>query len=148
MPEAPARSATYWGPAMTGSQYAVMRFEVKSMVMLPGEPLLFDSLAEAEQYSKTKIAADPKVGCRILDHAGRTVGTWNDTEVYEQFHGQPAAKRDLTAGSVCLVIGVGLILLDWYYGLRLILGVFLGIRFLWVAATKLIDGFTGLERRA
>lgn len=45
---------------MTGSQYAVMRFEVKSMVMLPGEPLLFDSLAKAEQYSKTKIAADPK----------------------------------------------------------------------------------------
>lgn len=97
---------------MTESQYAVFHFDVKSMVMLPGEPLIFDSLAEAERYCKAKIVAEPQVGCRVLDCDGKTVGTWNDSRVYEQFHGEPAARRRLLIGFVCLVTGVGLILLD------------------------------------
>ncbi|HEX5226525.1 MAG TPA: hypothetical protein VFW44_02395 [Bryobacteraceae bacterium] len=133
---------------MTESQFAVMHFDVKSMVMLPGEPLLFNSLPDAESHCKGRLTADPKIGCRILDHAGRAAGTWNDISVFEQFHGQPAAKRNLLVGSVCLAIGLALILLDWHYGLKLILGVFLGIRFLWVAASKLIDGYAALNRKA
>ena len=48
-------------------------------------------------------------------------------------------------GTVCLVAGVGLISLDVWMGFRLILGVLLGVRFLWIAAIKLIDGATGLK---
>jgi len=44
------------------------------------------------------------------------------------------------------IAGVGLISLDVWLGFRLIFGVFLGVRFLWVAAVKLIDGVTGLKR--
>jgi hypothetical protein len=49
-------------------------------------------------------------------------------------------------GMVCLVVGVGLISLDIWMGFRLIFGVLLGVRFLWAAAIKLIDGATALKR--
>jgi hypothetical protein len=144
----PAKAATYWGPAMTESQYAVFHFDVKTMSMRAGEddPLIFENLADAERYSQEKLAATPGLGFRIHDCDGRIVRTFTDTQVYERFHGQPAAKRNLLVGSACLVAGVGLISLDVWLGLRLILGVFLGVRFLWVAAVKLIDGITGLKR--
>jgi hypothetical protein len=133
---------------MTESQYAVFRFDVKTMPMRAGEdaPLMFNSLADAERYSQEKLAATPGLGFRIHDCAGKIVGTFADTQVYERFHGQPAARRGLLVGTTCLVAGVGLISLDVWLGLRLILGIFLGVRFLWVAAVKLIDGITGLKR--
>jgi hypothetical protein len=142
-----ARAATYWAPAMTESQYAVFHFDVKTMSMREGEdgPLIFDSLAGAERYSQDKIAARPGLGCRIYDRDGKIVGTFTDTRVYERFHGQPAAQRSLLVGVACFVAGVALISLDVWLGFRLIFGVFLGVRFLWVAAVKLIDGVTGLK---
>lgn len=143
-----ARAASYWGPAMTESQYAVFHFDVKTMSMREGAdaPLIFDGLAAAERYSQDKIAATPELGCRIYDRGGKIVRTYIDTQVYERFHGQPAAKSSLLAGMACLIAGVGLISLDVWLGFRLIFGVFLGVRFLWVAAVKLIDGVTGLKR--
>ena len=143
-----AGAATYWGPAMTESQYAVFHFDVKTMSMRAGEgaPLIFDSLADAERYSQEKSAATPGIGFRIHDRDGKVVGTFADTQVYERYHGQPAAKRTLLVGIACLVAGIGLISLDVWLGLRLILGVFLGVRFLWVAVVKLIDGISSLKR--
>jgi len=46
-----ARAASYWGPAMTESQYAVFHLDVKTMSMREGEdvPLIFDGLAAAER---------------------------------------------------------------------------------------------------
>jgi hypothetical protein len=132
---------------MTESHYAVFHFDVKTMSMRAGEeaPLIFENLADAERYSQEKLAATPALGFRIHDCDGRIVRTFTDTQVYERFHGQPAARRSLLVGSACLVAGVGLISLDVWLGLRLIFGVFLGVRFLWVAAVKLIDGITGLR---
>ena len=138
--------ATYWGPAMTESQYAVFQFDVKTMSMGGSEtPLIFDSLSAAESYSREKMAVLPGLGFRIYDRDGKIVGTFTDTQVYEKFHGQPAAKRSLLMGAIYLVIGVALIAVDVRLGFSLILGVFLGVRFLWVAGVKLIEGFTGLE---
>jgi len=115
--------ATYWGPAMADSQCAVFQFDVKTMSMQGAEgPVIFDSLADAERYSEYQISATPGVGCRIYDRDGKIVGTFADTQVYESFHGRPAARRSLLAGTVYLVIGVGLIILDVRLGFRLILG--------------------------
>jgi hypothetical protein len=86
------------------------------------------------------------LGCRIYDRDGQILGTFANPEVYEHFHGQPSAKRSLVVGTVLLVAGVGLISLDVWMGLRLILGVLLGVRCLWVAAVKLIDGVSGLKK--
>jgi hypothetical protein len=146
----PKRSATYWGPAMAESQYAVFHFDVKTMAMREGDgdPLIFDSLLDAEVYAKDKIAVMPGLGCRIYDYAGKIVGTFNDARIYERFHGAPAAKRSLLVGTACLVAGVTLISLDVRFGFRLIFGVFLGVRFLWVAAMKLIDGVSGWKSGA
>jgi hypothetical protein len=131
---------------MTGSQYAVFHFDVKTMSMQDAQaPLIFDSLADAERYSREKSDATPGSGYRIYDCDGKIVGTFADAQIYERFHGQPAAKKSLLVGIVCLVAGVGMISLDVWLGFRLIFGVFLGVRFLWVAAVKLIDGVTGLE---
>lgn len=134
---------------MMGSQYAVFHFDVKTMTARDAEgssSLMFDNLAEAERYSKEKIATTPGLGCRIIDRDGKILGTFADPQVYERFHGQPAAKRNLLVGMICLVAGVGLISLDVWMGYRLIIGILLGVRFVWVAAVKLIDGATALKQ--
>jgi len=140
------KAATYWGPPMTDSQYAVLHFDVKTMSARDA-PLIFDSLAEAERYSKDKIATIQGLGCRIYDRDGKSLATFVDPQVYERFHGQPAAKRSLLVGMLCLVAGVGFISLDVWMGLRLIFGVLLGVRLLWAAAVNLIDGIGGFKRR-
>jgi hypothetical protein len=151
-----AKAATYWGPSMTESQCAVFHFDVKTMSARDAEgrepspasdgPLVFDSLSEAERYSKDKIATTRGLGCRIYDRDGKILGTFVDPQLYERLHRQPSAKRNLLVGMVCLVIGAGLIGLDIWMEYRLLLGVLLGVRLLWAAAIKLIDGATGLKR--
>jgi hypothetical protein len=138
MEPAKAKRKTYWGPAMTDSQYAVFHFDVKTMCMRDAEaPLILDGLAQAERYSKDKVAASPGLGCRVYNRDGAIVRTFTNAEVYERFHGQPAAKRNVLVGIACLIAGVAFIGLDVWRGFSLIFGVFLGVRFLWVAAVKL-----------
>jgi hypothetical protein len=77
---------------MTDSQYAVFHFDVKTMSARDAEgrepspasdaPLIFDSLAEAERYSKDKIATTPGLGCRIYDRDGKILGTFADAQIY------------------------------------------------------------------
>ena len=66
---------TYWGPAMSESQHAVFRFNVKTMVMADDTPLIFDTLPDAERHCQENIAATPALGCRILDHFGKKIRT-------------------------------------------------------------------------
>lgn len=81
--------ATYWGPPMSASQYAVFRFDVKSMVMAQGEPLIFNTLPAAERYCRENIVATASLGCRILDHKGKPVRTFSDQQIYDKNHGRP-----------------------------------------------------------
>jgi hypothetical protein len=138
--------ATYWGPAMSESQYAVFRFDVKSMVMVEDAPLVFNALGEAERYCRENIAATASLGCRILDHTGKTVQTFSDQQIYDKHHGRPAAKRNVLLGSALLVAGASSIALDAWLGWRLVFGVLLGVRFLWAGCVKTIDGATFLMR--
>jgi len=137
-------TSTYWGPPMTDSQFAVFHFDVKSMTMRNGEPLVFDGLAAAEPHCREQIAADPATGCRIYNHAGIIAGTFSDERSYKKHHGRPAAKRSLTIGALCLAAGIGGIALDAWLGWRLTLGVLLGARFLWVGTVKFSEGIAGL----
>jgi len=137
---------TYWGPAMSESQYAVFRFAVKSMVMADGTPLIFDTLADAERHCGENIAAMPALGCRILDHTGKTVRTFSDDQIYDQHHGRPAAKRNVVLGSAFLIAGVSSVALDAWLGWRLVFGVLLGVRLLWAGTVKTIDGASYLMR--
>jgi hypothetical protein len=75
-------------------------------------PLILDGLAQAERYSKDKVAASAELGCHAYNRDGAIVETFTNTEVYERFHGQPAAKRNLWVDSACLVAGVAFISLD------------------------------------
>jgi hypothetical protein len=137
---------TYWGPAMSESQYAVFRFDVKAMVMAEGEPLIFNTLPDAERYCQENIAGTPALGCRILDHSGKTVRTFSDQQMYDQHHGRPAAKRNVWLGSALLVAGASSVALDAWLGWRLVFGVLLGVRLLWAGSVKTIDGVTFLMR--
>ena len=139
--------STYWGPAMSESQYAVFRFDVKSMVMAEGGPLIFDTFPAAERYCQEDIASHPALGCRILDHTGKTVRTFSDDQVYDKHHGRPAAKRNVLLGSVFLLAGAGSVALDAWLGWRLVFGVLLGVRLLWAGTVKTIDGVTFLMSR-
>ena len=141
----PAKS-TYWGPAMTESQYAIFHFDVKTMTMSEASdiPLIIDGLDAATSYCQQKIADNPAIGCRIYDHDGKVVQTFSDDELYQKAHGRPAAKRSVIIGSACLLAGVGGVALDAWLEWRLTFGVLLGARFLWVGSVKLSEGIAGL----
>jgi len=131
---------------MSESQYAVFRFDVKTMVMADDTPLIFDTLADAERHCGENIAALPALGCRILDHTGKTVRTFSDDQIYDQHHGRPAAKRNVVLGSALLIAGVSSVALDAWLGWRLVFGVLLGVRLLWAGTVKTIDGASYLMR--
>ena len=140
---------TYWGPPMTDSQYAVFHFDVKTMSMRDAEGaapqdqyacLIFDSITDAERYCQEKIAGTPALGCRIYSHEGAVVGTFVDDQVYTQHHGQPAARRNLLVGGACLAVGVSCVAVDAWFGWSLIIGVVLGLRFIWVGTVKTAEG--------
>jgi len=139
-------NGTYWGPAMSESQYAVFRFDVKTMVMDGDAPLIFNSFADAERDCQENVAANPAVGCRILDRTGKTVRTFSDERLYDQHHGRPAAKRNVLLGSALLAAGVSSVALDAWLGWRLVFGVLLGVRLLWAGCVKTIDGVSFLMR--
>lgn len=137
---------------MRESQCAVFHFDVQTMSMRDAQgnylssgndsPLIFNSLAEAQCYCEEKIAAAPALGCRIYDHQGQAIQSYSNDQVYDHYHGLPAAKRNVAFGTVCLLAGAGGVALDAWLDWRLTFGVLLGIRFLWVGAVKMIDGVT------
>jgi hypothetical protein len=140
-----AAKSTYWGPAMTESQYAVFHFDVKTMRMRgDNAPLIFEGLPAATSYCQQRIVDIPTLGCRIYDHDGNVVQTFSDDELYHKSHGRPAAKRSVIIGSACLLAGVGGVALDAWLEWRLTFGVLLGARFLWVGSVKLSEGIAGL----
>ena len=104
-------------------------------------PLIFDTLDKARSYSEQKIAATPALGCRIYDCNGRAAESFSNPQIYDRHHGLPAAKRNLALGALCLLTGAAAVALDASLNWRLIFGVLLGIRFLWMGTVKVIDGF-------
>ena len=131
---------SYWGPSMSESQYAVFTFDVKTMVMASSTPQVFDSLDAADRHCREHRLADPAQGCRIYDHTGKIVQTFLNEEIYERYHGRPAAQRNVAIGSLCLIVGASGVALDAWLGWRLVFGVLLGVRFLWVGAVKISEG--------
>jgi len=142
---------------MSASQYAVFHFDVKTMTARDADcretddsasiPVIFDSLAEAESYCKSKVTSILGLGCRMVDREGKVAGTFLDTALYEHFHGRPAAKKSLLLGAIFFIAGVGLITLDARMGFRLIFGCLFGIRLVWAGAVKIIDGFGSLNSK-
>jgi len=116
---------------MSESQFAVFHFDVKTMTMSESKPLVFDTFSVAQAHCREQIVSDPTQGCRIYNHDGKIVQTFSDERTYTQHHGKPAAKRSLIIGVICLLVGASSVALDAWLGWRLILGVLLGVRFLW-----------------
>jgi len=108
------------------------------------QPLVFDSLSDAEKYCNDTIARIPSLGCRIHDHTGAIARTLSDQGTYKRHHGRPSAKRNLMIGAACLTAGVGGVALDAWLGWRLTFGVILGVRFLWVGSVRMMDGIAVL----
>ena len=129
---------------MTEFQYAVFHFDVKTMTMAAGEPLIFDSLEDAQRHCQQTIAAKPTQGCRIYNRSGTIIKTFSDEQIYTRHHGRPAAKRNVLVGGLCLLVGFGGVALDAWLEWQLILGVLLGVRFLWVGTVKMAEGIAGL----
>ena len=129
---------------MGGTQHAVFHFDVKTMTMSETTPLVFDSFADAQRHCGGQIQSDPTHGCRIYNKEGKVVQTFSDDRLYAQHHGRPAAKRTVIIGIVCIVVGASSVGLDAWLEWRLIFGVLLGVRFLWVGAVKFAVGISGL----
>jgi hypothetical protein len=129
---------------MSESQCAVFLFDVKTMVMTSSTPQIFESLPDAERFCQEQVHANPAQGCRIYDHAGKIVHTLSNDQVYAKHHGRPAAKRSVVVGSLCLLAGAGGVALDAWLEWRLVFGVLLGVRFLWVGTVKVSEGIASL----
>ena len=129
---------------MSDSQFAVFRFDVKTMTMAGGDPQIFDSLQDAQRFCEERTLANPAQGFRIYDRGGKIIHTFSNEEVYEQHHGRPAAKRSIVVGSLCLIAGAASVALDAWLEWRLVFGVLLGVRFLWVGTVKFSEGVSAL----
>ena len=103
-------------------------------------PLVFTTLPDAQSYCRRRIAEKPALGCRILDYQGKVVQSFSDAGIYDKHHGRPAAKRNIALGTACLIVGACSVAIDAWFGWRLILGVLLGVRFVWFGASRLMDG--------
>lgn len=105
---------------MTDGEYAVhfSEFETPEASAAP-YCLVFDSLADAEQYASTQVAARPKLRCRIYDHHGL-----GHPPVCEIKGSQFRDKTDISPvfrrwGGGILFFGGGLLFcIDWFAGFR------------------------------
>jgi len=79
----PSRKPTEWTGLVHAGQFAVFLSDVATDIerspdghyLQPGEDstcLVFDSLAEAEAYSETKVEQIPNLRCDIYDHTGKS----------------------------------------------------------------------------
>jgi hypothetical protein len=140
---------------MSDSQFALFHFDVKTMSMRDAQgnylssgndqPLIFDTLEAAERYSQAKIVETSALGCRIYDHDGQVVKSFQDDQLYTHHHGRPAAKRSLWLGAALFSAGLFSVALDAWMEWTLTLGVLIGARLLWVGSVKLIDGISTLR---
>lgn len=110
---------------------------------------IFPSLADAVAHAERHVIANPGVAVRLYDSVSSDEPTQvvaNDAELAGM---TPARARWLSAwGTLLIVIGVAMFVLDWLNNWLLILGAVVGSKFLTVGFVRLGEGLNSLwERR-
>ena len=120
-------------------------FDVKTMCLQDAEaPLILDGLAQAERYSKDKVAASPELGCHAYNRDGAIVETSPTRKFMSASTANPPPNGIF--GWVARVW-----LLEWRSsvwmcgGLQPYLWSISRSAILMDSAVKLIDGMAGLE---
>lgn len=94
----------------------------------PGTCAVFASLSEAEAYAAQQIVLHPDIQCRIYDHHGMVGAPFREL-TGSAYKGNtdmtPRLRRWLGLG--LLVVGLGLITLDWRFGFRLMWAYTIGL---------------------
>lgn len=89
----------------------------------------------------------PSSFCRIYDHRGSAEGRVAEIysrEITERDHSPRAARRKLWNGIAQLTFGILCVLVDWWWGGPVILGVVIGSKFLTSGVVRIVQGAAGL----
>lgn len=158
----PARKPEHWSGLIREGQFAVSHFDYQTGTWriangdysrTPEEEviLLFDSFAEAESYCRAHVELVPTLFCRVYDHRGSVEGLVTEVfhrKIAEREHGPNASRRKIRNGLFQLSAGMLCVLVDWWWGGPVILGVVIGSKFLTSGVVRLVQGLAGqLEAR-
>jgi hypothetical protein len=147
-------SRTYWAGHLAPGEVALFHFLGKSRMLCKADGTLgatpatkFADADGARAYAQQYVDAHPDRGCRLYDSTGERVEEIRGAAVPAQRYSRKDAKRDLIIGAAgFLLIPIG-ILIDWWVGWTLFLGMILGTKFVLVGILKLSDSIAALMER-
>ncbi len=151
----PDRRPQNWSDLLHEGQYAVFHSDIATDVartsagryLQPGEMgtcMLFDSLAEAEEYCKAKVESIPRLRCDIYDHTGKSrpplLTYVNKTHV-------KSSKKRVYWGWVLVAGSVVCFWLEWYRGAAKGLFLIIGLNMLFAGLRLVYWGAGAPEKR-
>jgi hypothetical protein len=158
-----ARDPRHFSALVEKSQYVVSHYDYKTgtwrtsrgkYASCPEEEtiLIFDALAEAENYCREHVEKVPSLFCKIYDWRGAGEGQIEaiyPRKIAEKIQGPRAARVQLLKGLLLLLIAALCVFVDWRLGGPVILGVVVGSKFLTSGIALTVQGVVGMiESRA
>ena len=153
----PERVPPHWTDLLRADQFALFVFDARShSARNPdgGVPAgsaslaIFEALADANAFACALVAKQPELCCEIYDHGreyGQPLSTIYNDAFHEKHLGRGLAKRQTAGGAVALAAGVALVGIDFRRDLTWFWGYILGVKFLIIGTTLLINGVLGLR---
>jgi hypothetical protein len=143
----PAVHPSSWNERMAPGEFAVHYAAVQPGP--PGTCDIFPSLPEAEVYANAQILLHPDMRCRIYDHHG-FVGAPIREICGPDFkdNSELSSRSRRWVGFGCLLLGIGLITIDWLDSFRLVWAYTIGLPLLLPGAVLIfMEALVVLTRR-
>ncbi|HTA44162.1 MAG TPA: hypothetical protein VK789_17045 [Bryobacteraceae bacterium] len=153
----PERVPPHWTDLVCAGQFALFVFDARShsarnpdasVPVGSASLVLFDNQAEATTFANDLVAKHPELSCEIYDYGreyGQPLATIYNGVFYEKYLGRGLAKRNTAGGALAMAVGIALVVIDFRHDLTWFWGYILGVKFLIIGTTLLINGLLGLR---
>lgn len=156
----PGRVPPHWSSMIRTGQFAVFVFDARNHV--PRDPdgsvpragaslALCDDLAEANDFAHRLVGGRPDLCCEIYGHDdeyGQPRSAVYDPDFHDKHRGRGAARRNTVWGSLALLCGAILVVIDFRRDLAWLWGYIVGLKCMIVGTSLLINGLSGLHATA
>jgi len=153
----PFRTPAHWTSLVRPGQFAVFIYDARTHVARDAEGRRFDSsggisialcgdLPEAIHFAGEVVAGHSELCCEIYDHEGKSKDPLQviyNPAVRSRYRGLKYSKRETFWGSVVLLCGVALIIVDFARDLAWIWGYVIGLKLTVVGGSFLVRGCVG-----